>query len=38
MYSCGPLHMDKQSQDIQLEPTYNSSMPIQDVALKICWK
>ena len=24
MYSCGPLHMDKQKQDDQLEPTYNS--------------
>ena len=33
-YSCGPLHMDKQRQDDQLEPTYNSSVPIQDVALK----
>ena len=26
--------MDKQRQDDQLEPTYNSSAPIQDVALK----
>ena len=26
--------MDKQRQDDQLEPTYNSSVPIQDVALK----
>ena len=33
-YSCGPLHMDEQRQDDQLEPTYNSSVPIQDVALK----
>ena len=32
--SCGPLHMDEQKQDDQLEPTYNSSVPIQDVALK----
>ena len=29
MYSCGPLHMDE-----QLEPTYSSSVPIRDVALK----
>ena len=33
---CGPLHMDEQKQEDQLEPTYNSSVPIQDVALKIC--
>ena len=33
-YSSGPLHMDEQRQDDQLEPTYNSSVPIQDVALK----
>ena len=33
-YSCGPLHMDEQRQDDQLEPTYNSSMLIQNVALK----
>ena len=38
MYSCGPLHIDKQKQDIQLEPTFSSSMPIWDVALRICWK
>ena len=37
-YSCGPLHMDKQSQDDQLEPTYSSSVPIQDVTLKTCRK
>ena len=30
-YSCGPLHM--QRQDDQLEPTYNSSVAIQVVAL-----
>ena len=30
----GPLHMFEQRQDDQLEPTYNSSVPIQDVALK----
>ena len=34
MYSYGTLHMDKQRLDNQLEPTYNSSLPIQDVALK----
>ena len=33
-YSCGALHMAKQRQDDQLKPTYSSSMPIQDVALK----
>ena len=32
------LHMDEQRQDDQLEPTYNSSVPIQNVALKTCWK
>ena len=24
MYSCGPLHMDEQRQDDQLEPTYSA--------------
>ena len=38
MYSCGPLPMDEQRQDVQLEPTYCSCMPIQDVALRICRK
>ena len=39
MYSCGPLHIDEQRQDDQLEPTYSSSVPpIQDVTLKTCWK
>ena len=33
-YSCGLLHTDEQRQDDQLEPIYNSSVPIQDVALK----
>ena len=32
--SCGPLHMDEQRQVDQLEPTYNSSALIEDVALK----
>ena len=35
-YSHGPLHMDEQRQDDQLEPTYNISMLIQNVALKTC--
>ena len=38
MYSCRPLHTDEQRQDDQLEPTYNRSVPIQDVALKTCRK
>ena len=38
MYSCRPLHMDKQRQDVQFEPTYSSSVLIRDVALRICWK
>ena len=33
-YSSGPLHMDEQRQDNQQEPTYNSYVSIQDVALK----
>ena len=37
-YSHGPLDMDEQRQDDQLEPTYNSSVPIQDVVLKTCQK
>ena len=38
MYSCGPLHMDEQKQDNQLKPTYSSSVPIRDVALRTCQK
>ena len=38
MYSCGPLHMDEQRLDVQLEPTYNSSVPIRDVDRRICRK
>ena len=34
IYSCGPLHMDEQRQDDELEPIYKNSVPIQDVALK----
>ena len=30
--------MDEQRQDVQLEPTYSSSVLIQDVALRICQK
>ena len=33
-YSCEPLHMDEQRQDDQLEPIYNSSVPIQNITLK----
>ena len=38
MYSCAPLHMDEQRLDDQLESTYNSSVPIRDVALNTCRK
>ena len=34
MYFCGPLHMEEQRQDNQLELTYSSSVPIRDVVLK----
>ena len=30
--------MDEQKLDDSLEPIYNSSVPIQDVALKTCWE
>ena len=30
--------MAEQRQDDQLEPTYSSSVPIQDVAMKTGWK
>ena len=30
--------MDGQRQDNQLEPIYNTSVPIQDVALKTTWE
>ena len=30
--------MDKQRQDNQLESTYSSTVLIQDVTLKTCWK
>ncbi len=35
---CGSLHMDEQRQDVQHEPTYSSSVPIRDVALRTCRK
>ena len=38
MQSCGPLHMDEQRQDVQLEPAYSSSVPIRDVDLRTCRK
>ena len=30
--------MNEQRQDVQHEPTYSSSVPIRDVALRICRK
>ena len=36
MYSYGPPHMAKQSQDNQLELTYSSCVKTQDVTLKTC--
>ena len=38
MYSGGPLHIDEQMQDDQLEPTYSSPVPIRDITLKTCRK
>ena len=38
MYSRGLLHMDEQRHDNQLEPTYSSSVPVRNVALKTCRK
>ena len=38
MFSYGPRHMAEQKQDDQLEPTYSSSVRIQDVALRTCQK
>ena len=37
-YSCGPLHMDEHRQEDQLEPIYNSSVPIREVALTTYWE
>ena len=36
MHSYGPLHRDEQRQDVQLEPTYSSSVTILDVSWKTC--
>ena len=38
MYSYGPLHKAKQKQGDQLKPTYSSSVRIQGVAMRTCWK
>ena len=38
IYSCGPLHMDEQRQDVQFEPTCSSFVPIREGALRICRK
>ena len=38
MFSYGPPHMAMQKQGDQLEPTYSSSVRIQDVALRTCQK
>ena len=38
MYSCGPLHMDEQRLNDQLELIYGNSVLIQDVAWKTCWE
>ncbi len=38
MYPCGPLHMDEQMQDDQLEHTCISSVLIWDVVLRTCRK
>ena len=37
-YSSEHLHIDEQRQDVQHEPTYSSSVPIRDVALRTCRK
>ena len=38
MYSSRPLHIAELRLDVQLEHTYNSFVPIRDVALKTCRK
>ena len=38
LVKCGSLHMDEQRQNDQREPLYNSSVPIEDVALKTSWE
>ena len=37
-YSCGPLHLDKQRQDVQLEPTYSNPVSILDETLRTSQK
>ena len=34
MYAYGPLHIDEQKLDDQLEPIYNGSVPIPNIAWK----
>ena len=34
MYCCEPFYMDEQKRDDQLEPLYNSFVPIEDIALE----
>ena len=38
IYSCGLLHVDEQRQDDQLEPIYNKSVSIYDIAVKTSWE
>ena len=38
MFSYGPPHMAEQKQDDQLEPTFNCSVRIRDIALRPCQK
>ena len=38
MYSCGPLQMAEQRQDVKLELSYSSSTSIRDVTLRTCRK
>ena len=38
MYSSGPVRIDEQRKDDQLESTYNSFVSMQDVALRTCRK
>ena len=37
IYSSGSLHIDEQRLNDQLEPIHNSSVPVQDIALKTAW-
>ena len=38
LLGCGPLHMDEQRLDEQIELICSSSLPIQEVALKSSWE